>query len=192
MRGCRPLTQREVKKIVKVWNDHNPRNKALFLLGLYSGLRIKELLSLKVKDIYNGNEIATYLYIERRNMKGKKEGKQVILNERARQVIADLLKAYDYKPDDYLFLSQKGKGMLTRQQAWNILRSAFKKANVQGKVACHTLRKTFADRIYENSKGDIFLVGNMLGHKNIKTTVSYLEFKQEKAKKVISQLDFGV
>ena len=60
-----------------------------------------------------------------------------------------------------------------RQTAHDILKTAFTAAGLNGKLATHSLRKSFAQRVYEQS-GDIFLVQELLGHKNVSTTQRYL------------------
>ena len=60
-----------------------------------------------------------------------------------------------------------------RQTAHDILKDAFTAAGLNGKLATHSLRKSFAQRVYEQS-GDIFLVQELLGHKSVSTTQRYL------------------
>ena len=60
-----------------------------------------------------------------------------------------------------------------RQTAHDILKTAFTAAGLNGKLATHSLRKSFAQRVYDQS-GDIYLVQELLGHKNISTTQRYL------------------
>ena len=60
-----------------------------------------------------------------------------------------------------------------RQTAHQMLKKAFIAAGLNGKIATHSLRKSFAQRVYEQS-GDIYLVKELLGHRNVATTQSYL------------------
>ena len=60
-----------------------------------------------------------------------------------------------------------------RQTAYDILKKAFIAAGLNGKLATHSLRKSFAQRVY-NKSGDIYLVQELLGHRNISTTQKYL------------------
>ena len=70
-----------------------------------------------------------------------------------------------------LFPSRNGKGKqrMTRRAAHNVLKDAFEAAGLNGHLATHSLRKSFAQRLYEQT-GDIFAVQEMLGHKNVATT----------------------
>ena len=74
-----------------------------------------------------------------------------------------------------LFPSRNGKGSqrMTRRAAHNVLKDAFEAAGLNGHLATHSLRKSFAQRLYEQT-GDVFTVQEMLGHKSIATTQKYL------------------
>ena len=60
-----------------------------------------------------------------------------------------------------------------RQTAHDILKNPFIAAGLNGKLATHSLRESFAQRLYDKS-GDIYLVQELLGHRNISTTQNYL------------------
>ena len=62
---------------------------------------------------------------------------------------------------------------MTRRAAHNVLKSAFEAAGLNGHLATHSMRKSFAQRLYEQT-GDVFTVQEMLGHKSIATTQKYL------------------
>jgi integrase len=67
MKGCRPLTDSEIATVKGAFA--RTRDKALFILGLKTGLRISELLSLKVGDVYQYGRLADVVYVERKHMK---------------------------------------------------------------------------------------------------------------------------
>ena len=62
---------------------------------------------------------------------------------------------------------------MTRRAAPNVLKTAFEAAGLNGHLATHSLRKSFAQRLYDRT-GDIFAVQEILGHKNVATTQKYL------------------
>ena len=62
---------------------------------------------------------------------------------------------------------------MSRRTAHNVLKDAFVSAGLNGHLATHSLRKSFAQRLYDRT-GDIFAVQEMLGHKNVATTQKYL------------------
>jgi Phage integrase family len=69
MRGCRPLTDDEVTLISKSFSGtYGKRNKALFLLGVRTGFRISEMLSLRVGDLHQHGKIVDRVTVQRRHM----------------------------------------------------------------------------------------------------------------------------
>ena len=68
---------------------------------------------------------------------------------------------------------QSGTVQMHRQTAHQMLKKAFIAAGLNGKITTHSLRKSFAQRVYEQS-GDIYLVKELLGHRNVATTQAYL------------------
>jgi len=86
MRGCRPLNDDEVYDVSRsFWGEHARRDKTLFLLGVKSGFRISELLSLRLRDVVQAGRLVDRVTVERRNMKKKLEGRTVLLHPDARR-----------------------------------------------------------------------------------------------------------
>lgn len=189
MKGCRPLDQDEIKKVVKSFSgDFEKRDRALFLLGLKTGFRISELLSLRIGDVIQGGQIVDRLSVSRRNMKRKTEGRTVILHPEAKETLSAWL--VESCPTDaletFFFLSRRGENRpITRVQAWRILNRAFEAAGVHGKTGTHSMRKTFAHRVYDALDGDLIKLQKALGHRNINSTVSYLSFREEEIDQAI-------
>ena len=77
-----------------------------------------------------------------------------------------------------------------RQTAHDILKTAFTAAGLNGKLATHSLRKSFAQRVYEQS-GDIFLVQELLGHKSVSTTQRYLGVNYASAREAVEGMALG-
>ncbi len=175
MRGCRPLTDNEVLKVIKFLKT--PRDRAIFVLGIRSGFRISEILSLQVGDIFQYNQVVERVRIRAMYMKGKENTRDVALHSDARTHIEELVRSL---PDGYngpLFRSKQG-GALGRKMAWVVLKEAFKAAKIKGNVATHSLRKTFAKNVYEALDRNILKTQKALGHKSLDSTVSYLEVDQ--------------
>jgi hypothetical protein len=74
-----------------------------------------------------------------------------------------------------------------RQTAHDILKKAFIAAGLNGKLATHSLRKSFAQRLYDKS-GDIYLVQELLGHRNISTTQNYLGVNYSDARAAVESI----
>jgi len=140
----RPLTDDEVTRIASGFTSK--RDCALFFLGVRTGFRITELLSLKVGDVVQGGKITHSVGVARRNMKGKIKGRTVPLHEEARVALANWvteLGAAGATATSPLFRSRKG-GSITRTQAWKVLTAAYSRAGVFGRLGTHGLRN-YAD-----------------------------------------------
>ncbi|MBU8934160.1 MAG: tyrosine-type recombinase/integrase [candidate division Zixibacteria bacterium] len=185
MKGCRPLTIEEEAIAKRSFaGKYAARDRALFILGLKTGFRVAELLSLRLRDVVHAGQLVDRVYVERRNMKKKTEGRCVPLHQEAKAALADWIEQLHdlgYSKDDtFLFQSRKGQNRpITGTSAWHILHDAYEANEFTGKLGTHTMRKTFADRAYNALGGNIGKVARALGHKNINSTMSYLSFKQE-------------
>jgi integrase len=173
MKGCRPLTHDEIDKII---SSMRTRDKALFILGIKSGFRVSELLSLTIGDFKDENRIK----VKRKNMKKRIESRTVALHPEARSAVYDLIKQLHgsgyMSPDDYLFQSRKGKNQaISRVQAWRIINQAAAENGIE-KIGTHAMRKTFANRVYEKLDQDLVKTQKALGHRNINSTAQYIAF----------------
>ena len=73
--GCRPLSEDEIVRLLDACQGrYRARDVAIIMMGMHTGFRISELLSLRVKDVWNGSEVAKDVKVEKGFMKGKKKG----------------------------------------------------------------------------------------------------------------------
>ena len=79
---------------------------------------------------------------------------------------------------------------MNRQTAHEMLKQAFTAAGLNGKLATHSLRKSFAQRVYEQS-GDIYLVQELLGHRSVSTTQKYLGVNYASAREFVEAIAIG-
>ncbi len=185
MAGCRPFNRDEVQRVLSHFQGESVlRDQAIFLLGIRSGFRISELLSLRLTDVISRGEIVDRVRVERRYMKGKTSSREVILHPEAKSALATwinhLRQTESVTPETYLFLSRKGENKpINRKHYFRILKAACEKAGVTGAIATHSLRKTFANRVYEKLNFDLVKMQKALGHRNISSTIHYLSFRQE-------------
>jgi integrase len=178
MIGCRPFSETEVLKIKSRLDK--TRDLALFILGVKSGFRISELLSLKVSDVFQFGVVVDRIIVARRHMKKQTKSRSVLLHPEAKEAVLKLIKADELKPHHYLFKSRKGANSpMGRIQAWRILKKASRLEKLSGNIGTHSMRKTFADRMYDKLKRDLLRMQIALGHKSIQSTVDYLSFRQE-------------
>ena len=149
------------------------------MLGVSTGGRISELLSLQIGDVYQNGSAVTDLLFEKSIVKGGEVSRAVPMNADGRRAIDDLIAWHreHYRNTDEsrpLFPSRHKSGTVSmhRQTAHDILKKAFIAAGLNGKLATHSQGKSFAQRLYDKS-GDIYLVQELIGHKNIGTTQKY-------------------
>lgn len=204
MKGCRPLDMAEVGRALDRLRGTRlaMRDRCLVQMGLYTGFRISELLSLRVGDVVRDGRVLERLLVERKNMKGKRQSRDVVLNERARAALRAWLPVLyawrDNGPDLYLFQSTRG-GRLTRRQAGRIMERLAKDLALPPRVATHSLRKTFAGAIYQRgldtwTPGEelpVRVVMKALGHRSVDATERYLGLDVRQVDGAVLALDFG-
>jgi len=178
MKGCRPLTDPEVEAVLA--RIRGPRNRALFLVGVRTGFRISELLSLRLRDVVQNGKTVDRIAVARRHMKKKREGRTVVLHPEARQALERWVKRLTGSghkdPDTLLFRSREGENQaMNRRTAWHMLRRAYAAAGLTGKLGTHSMRKTFAKRVHKALGNDLLKTQKALGHASVESTVSYLD-----------------
>ena len=181
MKGTRPLNNNEIRLVSACFTGtYEVRNRGLFLLGVSTGGRISELLSLRIADVWQNQKPVTDLLYDKSIVKGGEVSRAVPVNTDGSRAIDALVNWHREKygtahKQQPLFPSRNGQGKqrMTRRAAHNILKTAFMTAGLNGHLATHSLRKSFAQRLYEQT-GDVFVVQEMLGHKSIATTQKYL------------------
>ena len=181
MKGTRPLDNAEIRKVLDAFDGvFAVRNQSLFMLGVSVGGRISELLALKVNDVWQNDKPVKDLLFDRNIVKGGEMSRAVPVNIDGREAIENLIiwqtELYgNAKPTRPLFTSRNGQGSqrMTRKAAHDVLKSAFEGAGLNGKLGTHSLRKSYAQRLYEQTS-DIYAVQEMLGHKSVVTTQKYL------------------
>lgn len=181
MKGTRPLDNAEIRKVSSAFDGtFTIRNRSLFMLGVSVGGRISELIALKVNDVWQNSKPVSDLLFDRNIVKGGEVSRAVPVNTDGQQAIANLiawhLELYgNVDPTRPLFPSRKGQGLkaMSRIAAHDALKDAFETAGLNGKLGTHSLRKSYAQRLYEHTN-DIYAVQEMLGHKSVVTTQRYL------------------
>ena len=164
------------------------------MLGVSTGGRISELLSLTIGDVYQNGKPVTDLLFDKSIVKGGEISRAVPVNVDGRAAIENLIDWHREKykaiaPSRPLFPSRNKNGSvaMNRQTAHEMLKKAFTAAGLNGKLATHSLRKSFAQRVYEES-GDIYLVQELLGHRNVSTTQKYIGVNYATARETVEAI----
>jgi len=148
------------------------RDKFMFLFGINTGLRISDILALKVGQV-RGKEHVTVK--EQKTNKLREVVLLPIMNE-----IEEYTKGrYD---EEWLFPSRKGNKPITKVQAYRVLRKASETANLDHiQISTHTMRKTFGYWHYQTNK-DIAVLQEILNHADPSTTRRYIGITQDEIK----------
>ena len=94
MKGCYPFNHEQIRKMLNYFerkSQYVARNKAFFLVGITTGFRITELLSIKVKDVFQNDKIVDRVYIARASMKGGKKQTRRVKKKKLFRQVEDLL-----------------------------------------------------------------------------------------------------
>ncbi len=158
----------------------NKRDPLLLRFGLNTGLRINDILRMKVKYLFHPDgTLKEYLdlfeskTIKRRNRRLK----QIKLNSVIRPELESYVKFYGLEPEDWIFFSLKNPANpIDRFRAYLILKDAAEKSGIT-KFGTHSMRKTLAYNIYMQTK-DLALVMRMLNHTDQKFTLRYIGIDQ--------------
>lgn len=187
MAGCRALSDTEINDIKQSFKSQ--RDRTLFVLGVRTGWRISQLLSIQLKHFMQYGKISKVIRIERKAVKGQDKSQESPLHPEAIEEITKLITEQygtDLNPELYLFKSRNGQNKpLKRVQAHNILKDVINHLELQGKVATHSCRKSFSKKIYKASGHDLIVTQRALNHKHINSTINYLDTDKEEVDNLI-------
>jgi integrase len=178
----------KIEKIKKFLKEKNLRNYCLFVLGINIGLRISDLLELRISDVLNENKIKWEVTINE-----KKTGKTRTfkINKQSKKALLLYLKDIEYESDSnhYIFRSRKCSNKhISRNHAWVIINEAAKHAGIHGRFGTHTLRKTFGYWSYRQGI-DITLLQKIFNHSSPAITLKYIGITQDEMNEVYTNLN---
>jgi integrase/recombinase XerD len=176
------LTKEEIQRIVGV--TRNVSHRLIFQLMYSSGLKLDELLGLRVSDVDIDGKTLTIRGNSDRGRKTK-PSRTTILSEK----VAPMLHAFvvDRDADDYVFPGIDG-GHMTPRAVQKAFKQALKKAEIKKKASCNSLRHSFAVHLLEKGV-DIKHVRKLLGHARTETTSIYKKLVSEEQLDIKSPLD---
>ena len=186
----RPKKQLQLPKVISeekilegIDELKNLKHKAIIMTAYSAGLRVSEVVALKVYDIQSDR-----MQITIRQAKGKKD-RMVPLSK----VLLETLRTYYlvYKPKDWLFEGQPAENPLSKRTAQAIFNQIFKKMNLPGGISFHSLRHSYATHLVENGI-DVTFVQQLMGHNDVRTTLRYTHVSQAKINQVESPLDRAI
>ena len=202
MKSVEPIRDtKTIKNMRAILKSQSIRNELLFILGINVGLRISDILKLKVKDITKLNTKAPKDYVIITEIKTRKT-KKFYIGDIVKKVIENYMKENNNPGfDTYIFLSRKGINMpITRQQAYRIINNAAEslgiverndKGNlIHGEIGTHTLRKTFGYHSFQNGTS-LELLMDLFNHSSKTQTLRYIGITEDQKKEVYLKSNLG-
>lgn len=185
MEFVEPIRDRKkIEAMKKLLKGSNLRDYVLFTLGINSGLRVSDLLQLKVTDVLDENRKIK----DRINLREKKTGKSKTfpLSDTVIKALREYVAALP--TDSALFPSRKGGTPITRQQAYRVLNEAARTVGIKDKIGTHTLRKTFGYHAYIGGV-DVTRIQALLNHSSPRETLRYIGITQDELDDVYLNLN---
>ena len=181
------LSIEEIKLLIKnseLNKDHGIRNSAILETLYGSGLRVSELINLKLSDIHYDDKL---LLIQGKGNKQRLVPLGSISESKISNYVDNfrILKKIKKNSSDIVFLNRNGK-KLTRAMIFNIVKEAQWKSNIKKTVSPHTFRHSFATHLLENG-ADLRSIQIMMGHENITTTEVYTHLDTKHLSKTLNK-----
>ena len=174
------INMKDIKSIKKLLVDR-PRDRLLFVLGINSGLRVQDILTLKISDV------RTCSIGDRVSIKEKKTGKEnvFIMNKEIKTALDDYLRCAKRQDDHYLFKSRKGQNYpLTTYAVTMMVQRWCDEINLKINAGAHTLRKTWCYQ--QRQMGSSWeLLAKRLNHSTPSITRRYLGVQEEEVEEIL-------
>jgi integrase len=154
----------QIRKMKEYLLHKSYRDYFLFAFGINSGLRIGDILPLRVMDVISTNHL---------RIKEQKTGK--IRKVRMTLALQEEITKYTQgmAASDFLFSSRQGNKPISRVMAWKIIKESGRAVGVKSAIGTHTLRKTFGYHFYQRTK-DVAILQEIFGHSSPSITLRYI------------------
>lgn len=200
----------KIRQIETILKNQNQRDYMLFELGIYSGLRISDILKLKVSDLKNQDY---FILKEQKTGKSKRLAinpslkkylAKYLLSKNDNEYIIESREHRQYLTEKIKYIDENGKtrskltkvkniapnSPITRELAWKILNKVANQIGIKEEVGCHTMRKTWAYHLYIKSGKDITLIQKLLNHSSSQVTLRYIGIVQEDMDDLVCSLSY--
>lgn len=174
------LNEEELSRLFNALS--NKKHKAMLFTAYSAGLRVSEIVQLKLKDI---DSERMQIFIE--NAKGKKD-RYVNLSPILLDILREYFRQYSPRPRVYLFESEQTGQAYPIRTVQQIFSNAKQKAGILKEVGIHSLRHSFATHLLDKGT-DIRYIKDLLGHFDIRTTERYLHVSKHQLVNIVSPLD---
>ena len=181
--------KKQIEAMKRVLKSNNIRDYLMFVIGINVGLRVSDLLSLRLSDVLDdkGKVKAEVTVCEGKTNKAR----TFTLNKSTSLAIKEYVSTLDdnYDMSMYLFKSRKGENKaISRVQAWQILSDSAKLVGIKETIGTHTLRKTFGYWSYKQGI-DITILQDIFNHSTPRITLKYIGITKEDIVNVYNNLN---
>jgi integrase len=181
MNKVQPIRDRyKIFEIDKLLKDKAAKYQIMFQIGIYSGLRISDILKLRVEDVKDKE------YITLKETKTRKEKRFKI-----KKILKASLRAYCTDKEKYEFLipsNRKIQKAISRGMAYKVINQVGEQAGVVD-LGTHTMRKTFGYHFYKQT-GDIVTLQQIFNHSSIKITTAYIGIDQDRIDRAMDEFEY--
>ncbi|PKE07322.1 site-specific integrase [Macrococcoides caseolyticum] len=168
-----------IKAIERHLKEKNERNYILFLIGIYCGLRISDILQLRVSSV-QGNTI---------RLREQKTGKQrkIVIHKNLKGPLNDFIKGKP--PEEFIIKSRQGFNKpISRDMAYKILRDLTDYFELES-IGTHSMRKTFGYHYYKGTK-DVATLQKIFNHSSEAITLKYIGITQDSIDEAMTNFEF--
>ncbi|MBS1600620.1 MAG: tyrosine-type recombinase/integrase [Bacteroidetes bacterium] len=174
------LNETEIRRLFN--SLRNRKHKAMLFTAYSAGLRVSEIVNLKIADI---DSRRMQIFVER--AKGKKD-RYVSLSPVLLDILRKYIQEHKPKPKKFLFESDQTLDAYPTRTVQQIFSNARHRAGISKAVGVHSLRHSFATHLLDKGT-DIRYIKELLGHFNIKTTERYLHVSKKSLVNIVSPFD---
>lgn len=206
-------TEEEIKAMIDVFDyriesstdEHHRhlayRNKLLFVVGINTGLRASDLVTLRYSFFYDQNDDGTLKFKEFYTLQPKKQRKakkfvKLFFNNAVKKALNSYIERYPFESvDDYVFASAEGDGAIIPSSLWRIIKRAAKEAHIEQPIGSHSLRKSFGFWIWheaEDKDKALVILSQIFQHSNVQVTRKYIGITNDEIKDAYESLDLGL
>ena len=167
MNTVQPIrSQQQIAEIKEELKKIDEKYYIMFVLGINTGLRVSDILTLKVSDIYKKRHI---VIVEQKTRKNKR----FLINDKLQAEVSEYIKKNALSEDKYLIQSRKGDNKpISRVQAYRVLNQAAALLGLD-EIGTHTMRKTFGYWHYKQNK-DVAILQEIFNHSSPSITLRYI------------------
>jgi integrase len=177
-----PIRRIEDINAIEKLLSNNPRDRFLFIIGVNNGLRVTDLLNLKVKDV-KGLKAGDSMMITE-----SKTGKRnyLVINKKVHKALTHYFNSLqDLSANDPLFKSRKTGEALKVQAVNKLIKSWTRAINLQGRYGCHSLRKTWGYQMRTKYGAGFEVIAKRFNHSNPRVTMRYLGIEDKEVHELL-------